>query len=139
MSVMWLGRVHFDSEGSCADHRHASRPNRERTDTVVKLRKPWHSGTYATRRRALFRTIRPESTCWRCGLLLDQHQPHKDGRLAFWTAGHVIDSDVTSPLALEASTCNFKHGGKLRHVLARRGNGNPTSRRWLDPEPMRRP
>ena len=103
----------------------------------MKVRKPWHSGDYQARQRALMRTVRSTSRCWRCGRLLHEHRPHKDGRSPFWTAGHIVDSDRSSPLALEASTCNFEAGGKLRHRKQR--NGNPTSRRWLDHEPPRRP
>ena len=139
MPVVQVGRVLVDLEGSRADRVNPFRAGRDDTDAVVKIKKPWHSGDYAARRDRLFATIRPTSKCWHCGLLLEDHEPHNDGRPAFWTAGHVIDSDVRSPLALEASTCNFKAGGRLRHVLAARRNGNPTSRRWLDPEPMRRP
>lgn len=55
----------------------------------------------------------PLTRCWRCGLMLVEHRPHKNGRRPFWTAGHVIDSDPASPLAPEASTCNFIAGGQL--------------------------
>ena len=96
--------------------------------------KPAHyRGGYARRARTLVAHARrdPLTTCWRCGKTLAEHRAHKDGRPAFWTAGHVIDSDPNSPLAPEASTCNFKFGGKLKHERAKRRNGNPTSRRWF--------
>lgn len=65
----------------------------------------------------------PNTRCWRCGLTLQQHAPHKSGQPAKWTAGHLIDSDPTSPLLPEASTCNYKAG-------ARHGNAQRTDLTW---------
>ena len=76
---------------------------------------PHRSGAYQAMSRQVVSAARanPLTRCWRCGLLLVEHQPHKNGRQPFWTAGHVVDSDPASPLLPEASTCNFKAGGKL--------------------------
>lgn len=63
----------------------------------------------------------PHTRCWRCGRPLQEHPPHKNGRPAYWTAGHLIDGDPQSPLAPEASTCNFAAG-------ARHGNHTRTTR-----------
>ena len=65
----------------------------------------------------------PRSICWRCGLTLQEHMPHRNGKPAFWTAGHTIDGADSQPwlhprvqppdgpwLAAEASTCNFAAG-----------------------------
>ena len=59
----------------------------------------------------------PLTLCWRCGRTLDQHPPHKTGKPATWTAGHVIDSDPTSPLLPEASTCNKSAGARYGNRL----------------------
>lgn len=57
----------------------------------------------------------PNTTCWRCGLRLNQHTPHKNGKPAYWTAGHINDGQVNGPLAPEASTCNYTAGNRHRH------------------------
>lgn len=51
----------------------------------------------------------PATLCRRCLLRLDQHPPHRDGRAAYWTAGH-DDRDLTLPMGPEASTCNYSAG-----------------------------
>lgn len=91
-----------------------------------------YQGDYQTRRKRLLATITQHSICWRCGRTLDAHPAHRNGRRPYWTAGHVRDSDPSSPLALEASTCNYAAGGRLKAERAKRRNGNPTSRRWFD-------
>lgn len=96
------------------------------------MTKRHYAGTYQARRRLLLRHASPLSRCWRCQRLLDEHPPHRNGDPAYWTAGHVRDGDPTSPLMLEASTCNYAAGARRRNELAKRRNGNPTSRRWLD-------
>ena len=68
---------------------------------------------YRRRRRLLLATATPRSRCRRCGQTIDQHKPHTNGRPAYWQAGHLVDGDPSSPLALEASTCNLSAGGKL--------------------------
>lgn len=77
----------------------------------------------------------PLTRCWRCGRLLPEHQPHRNGKPARWTAGHLRDSDPTSPLLPEASTCNLKAGATYGNRLrgARRDTQNTpehTSWRW---------
>jgi hypothetical protein len=60
----------------------------------------------------------PNTRCWRDGLTLAEHTPHKNGRPAFWTAGHLKDGqpDATltiHDLAAEASTDNFSQGASF--------------------------
>lgn len=71
-----------------------------------------HSGDYQARAQAVRdqANANPDTLCWRCRRTLADHPPHTNGKPARWTAGHVIDSDPTSPLAPEASTCNFSAG-----------------------------
>lgn len=100
--------------------------------------KPAHyRGTYhvAAQRVRATAYADPTTRCWRCGRTLDQHAPHKTGRPATWTAGHIIDSDPTSPLAPEASTCNKSagatYGNRLRRARkARQARQEPTSQPW---------
>lgn len=65
----------------------------------------------------------PGTRCWRCGLTLPEHKPHRNGRPATWQAGHVNDGQVNGPLAPEASTCNTSagaaHGNRTRHAATR--------------------
>lgn len=83
-------------------------------------RKPLRRGSYDARRQTLLANATPFTRCWRCGKLLGEHEPHKNGRPATWHAGHLIDGDANSPLALEGSTCNLRAGGKFgRKVSAR--------------------
>jgi hypothetical protein len=56
----------------------------------------------------------PTTLCGRCGRTLDEHTPHRNGRPARWTAGHVNDGELNGPLRPEASTCNLRAGGWLR-------------------------
>lgn len=82
-----------------------------------------HSGTYQVRARAVRDAANrnPATQCWRCGLTLAEHAPHADGKPVTWTAGHVIDTDPTSPLMPEASTCNYSAGASAGNT--RRGTG----------------
>ena len=82
-----------------------------------------HRGDYHVRSRQVRDQANadPTTTCWRCGRTLAQHPPHKNGKPARWTAGHLIDGDPTSPLAPEASTCNYSAGATTGN--ARRGSG----------------
>lgn len=91
--------------------------------------RPHYGGSYRTVAQRLVATANADqaTTCGRCGLRLDEHSPHANGRPAFWTAGHVIDSQVDGPLRPEASTCNMAAGGRLG---AARSRGVPTSRSW---------
>lgn len=95
-----------------------------------------YSGDYQTRRRYLIAAANrdPTTLCWRCRRTLADHPAHKNGRPAYWTAGHIRDGDPTSPLAAEASTCNYKAGGRLGSQRRRGGNGNPNSRQWFPTE-----
>ena len=57
----------------------------------------------------------PDARCWRDGLTLAEHRPHRNGRPATWTAGHIIDGKpdhelTIADLAAEASTCNYSAG-----------------------------
>jgi len=92
--------------------------------------KPAHrSGPYQVQARNVVAAAYadPMTTCWRCGLMLHQHTPHKNGRRAFWTAGHVLDGDPLSPLLPEASTCNYRAGGRAGAARASKALG---TRRW---------
>ena len=55
----------------------------------------------------------PATRCWRCGGFAREGDP--------WQAGHVIDSDPSSPLAPEHTSCNAKAGNQLKE---------PRSQRW---------
>jgi hypothetical protein len=55
----------------------------------------------------------PLTRCWSCSRTLDEHEPHRNGKRPWWTAGHQRDGDPTSPLLPEASTCNLSRGGRL--------------------------
>lgn len=94
-------------------------------------KKPWHSGTYPARRnRLVARAYSNRLTkCWRCGRTLAEHPPHQTGAPVKWTAGHIRDSDPTSPLAPEASTCNSSAGAKYGNT-GRIVGSNPRSRDW---------
>jgi hypothetical protein len=80
----------------------------------------WKTGNYPARARAVVLAARrnPLTHCWRCGHTLAEHPPHRTGARPYWTAGHVIDSDPRSPLAPEASTCNYAAGGRLSRQRA---------------------
>jgi hypothetical protein len=73
-----------------------------------------HMGTHQVRARAVVNAANanPMTTCWRCGLTLAEHAPHRNGRPAFWTAGHLHDGQIDGPLTPEASTCNYSAGAK---------------------------
>ena len=105
---------------------------------------PHHAGRYRVVRDRLVAlgNATHGAVCWRDGLTLAQHPPHKDGKPARWTGGHTIDGSthwtawwqVTSIppaggdwLALEASTCNSANGARRTN----RHRANPRSRRWL--------
>lgn len=79
-----------------------------------------------------------DARCWQCGQTLATCGPNRDGRhrngaRAKWTAGHVVDSDPTSALALECSPCNYRrgaeHGNRRRSATPRvRRSGPPPAR-----------
>jgi hypothetical protein len=92
--------------------------------------KPAHyRGTYHVRSRALLTAANanPATVCWRCGRTLDQHPAHRNGKRPWWTAGHVIPGEVNGELQPEASTCNYRHGGRLRHAHP---TTHPNRREW---------
>lgn len=108
---------------------------------MAARRKPAHyRGTYhvASRRVRDAAYADPSTRCWRCGLRLHECKPHRNGKPARWTAGHLIDSDPTSPLLPECSPCNKSAGAKLgnqrmRARAALQGRREPpghTSWRW---------
>ena len=74
-----------------------------------------HRGTHQARARVIKAQAdaNPSTRCWSCGLTLAEHAPHRDGRPAFWTAGHLNDGQVDGPMAPEASTCNYSRGAKV--------------------------
>ena len=90
---------------------------------------PHHTGSFDRLGRILRAqaNANPLTICWRCTRTLDQHPPHKDGRPAYWTAGHVRDGDPTSPILPEASVCNFAAGTRLRNEMHAKST---PSRRW---------
>ena len=59
----------------------------------------------------------PTTRCWRCRLTLPECKPHRNGKPARWTAGHLIDSDPTSPLLPECSPCNKSAGATYGNRL----------------------
>lgn len=96
-------------------------------DCVVPALKRHYSGPYQVRARAVRRAANanPHTRCWRCGRTLAEHPPHRNGQRPRWQAGHVIDSDPTSPLAPEASTCNTSAGATYGNVKR-----EPRSETW---------
>ena len=85
--------------------------------------KPEHrQGTYHVDSRKVrdAANTHPGTVCIRCGRTLGQHDPHKNGKPARWTAGHTVPKSTTYALWLtvtqrppagdwlgpEASTCN---------------------------------
>jgi hypothetical protein len=90
-------------------------------------RDPHYRGDYDTRSRRLVAAAKanPLTTCWRCGLTIEAHAPHKSGKPAYWTAGHVVDHNPASPLLPEASTCNYSAGAQLK-----RGTVLRSTRTW---------
>jgi hypothetical protein len=104
-------------------------PPQER-DHMPKPKPAHHRGTYhatAAKVRAAANAD-PFTRCWRCGRTLRQHPRHKTGRLPYWTAGHLIDSQVDGPLLPEASTCNSGAGASLggRRLAAKTRRRNTT-------------
>lgn len=101
---------------------------------MAKQKPAHHRGTYDrdSRRIVAAANADPATRCWRDGLTLAQHPRHKTGRSAFWTAGHIHAGIVGSPLAPEASTCNYRHGGRLGRArqLARTTARRRTGLTW---------
>lgn len=96
-----------------------------------KLKSAHHRGTYQVRARRLVAAANadPTTRCHRCGLTLSEHRPHKSGKPAFWTAGHLVDGEIDGVLMPEASTCNHRAGAIAGNQMRGRTR-NPTSRQW---------
>jgi len=78
----------------------------------MPAKKRAHYGTHSyVKRSAAVRAhanADPSTTCWRCGLTLEQvrrTKPH-----AKWDAGHLVDGDSSQPLRAECSSCNRSAG-----------------------------
>ena len=73
-------------------------------------RRAHYGGSYARRAAAVRAAAyaNPSTTCWRCGLTLEQIRKRKPK--ATWDAGHLRDGDPTSPLRAECSPCNRSAG-----------------------------
>jgi len=107
------------------------------------MRPRHHAGTFHTSSAAVrqLANANPGTVCWRCGLTIDQHPPHHDGRRPTWTGGHTIDGWIDAPpwyevtrrpppgpwIAPEASTCNYAAGAGRTNTLRL----NPNSRDWF--------
>lgn len=102
-----------------------------------------HRGRRYTDAAAVIRrtaAANPHAVCWRDGLTLDEHPPHRNGQPATWTAGHTVDGSTTwQPwtsvtkvppdgdwLAPEASTCNSSSGASAGN----RRRNRQHSRTW---------
>jgi hypothetical protein len=111
---------------------------------TVEHMKPAHRrGTYQHNRNRVVATANstPHAVCWRDGLTLAAHPPHRNGDPAKWEGGHTIDGAVNAPawlnvtrrpppgpwIAPEASTCNRSNGAHRTNTL----RANPRSRTWL--------
>jgi hypothetical protein len=73
----------------------------------------------------------PRVTCHRCGMTIDKCKPHRNGKLARWTAGHLHDGqlDITltlADLAPECSSCNYSSGASFGN----RQRVEPRTLRW---------
>lgn len=97
-----------------------------------KPKAPHHKGSYAADAKRVRDAANadPRTRCWRCGHTLGQCQPHRTGRPATWTAGHLNDGETGGLLLPECSTCNVRAGARLGE---QRAHGTPTlntSRTW---------
>ena len=102
---------------------------------------PHYQGDYHVRARQVRMAAYadPRTRCWRCNLTLAECKPHRNGKPARWTAGHLRDSDPTSPLLPECSPCaassGARYGNRLRGArrASQKATGStqqPTSFRW---------
>jgi hypothetical protein len=76
-----------------------------------------HGPTHRRLAKVIRRHANADSStrCWRCGLTLAEHEPHRNGKRPQWMAGHrrhgIVDAQLTLlDLAPEASTCNTSEG-----------------------------
>ena len=88
-----------------------------------------HGKRYRTLRPYIVQPAKanPHTICHRCHNTIDKCKPHKTGKPAMWTAGHLKDGqpDATltiADLAAECSTCNYEAGASY-------GNRNRTEPR----------
>jgi len=75
----------------------------------------------------------PDTRCWRCNNRLEDCRPHRNGKPAHWTAGHLIDGDINSPLLPECSSCNATAGAQLanqRSQVTKQRKQLNASRQW---------
>ena len=85
------------------------------------MRDPVHGGAHYQRLAKLVTDTakrEPNTRCCRCNNTIDQCKPHRNGRRAFWTAGHKTPRQHVSTLRLcdleaECSTCNFSHDNNV--------------------------
>lgn len=91
--------------------------------------RPHHQGTYARRAKVVRNAAwaDPTTTCWRCHLTLAQYAALHGAQAAAWQAGHLRDSDRSSPLVAEHARCNASAGATLGNQLRR---GPIASRQW---------
>lgn len=87
-----------------------------------------YDNEYRKRRQQLMATITPDSVCWRCGQPARQGDPFE--------AGHIIDGERSSPLALEHKSCNRSHGGYNGARASRQQRHEPASRDWISGGPV---
>lgn len=94
---------------------------------MAKTKSAHHRGNFDLRSTALRAAAyaNPHTRCWRCGLTLTEHPPHRNGKPARWTAGHIVDGQIGGELRPEASTCNYSAG-----ATAGNRKRNPTSEQW---------
>ena len=59
----------------------------------------------------------PLTRCWRCGLMRHQWPTHKNGKPAWWEAGHIVAGNPAAGLRAECSICNRSHGAKHGNAL----------------------
>jgi hypothetical protein len=67
----------------------------------------------------------PNTRCWRCGLTLAEHPNTKTGKPPRWTAGHIVDGDLSAGLRPEVDVCNYQAG-----AAAGNRNREPHSELW---------
>jgi hypothetical protein len=73
----------------------------------------------------------PHATCWRCGKTIDKCKPHRNGKPARWTAGHLKDGQLDATLTIadlhpECSGCNYSSGASFGN----RQRVEPRTLRW---------
>ena len=76
---------------------------------------PLYNADYRRRARAVRQAawLNPCTPCGRCGKTLAEHPPTATGKRPSWDAGHIRDSDPTSPLQPEVASCNRSSGAAM--------------------------